>query len=207
MTESLGRYLWPTLLLRKRTAYGLLSPSGVRSTPSRAWISSAACSLALSRSAARPGAGRTYAEKGRGFALGFVPKVFDVVDGAGLNANEISFVGPVVYDGEEIFARHKRAIVTAASIFLAAAEAHAGLMADKRVGIPFMRRMADELIASPLIWNARWKKLLRKQGTATISSTGELSRREIDESPFVFKGVLDRRECGCSRAWQATNPD
>lgn len=63
----------------------------------------------------------------------------------------MSFVGPVLYDREEIFARHESAIDAAASIFLAAADAHADLMLDKRVGIPFMRRMANELIASPLI--------------------------------------------------------
>jgi hypothetical protein len=65
----------------------------------------------------------------------------------------MSFVGPVLYDREKILARHRRAIDAAASIFLAAAQTHAGLMAGRRVGIPFMRRMADELIASPLIWN------------------------------------------------------
>ncbi|MBV9378878.1 MAG: DUF2971 domain-containing protein [Alphaproteobacteria bacterium] len=96
---------------------------------------------------------RAYGNNGRGFALGFSPRMFEVVDGAGLEPNEISFLGPVLYDRQAIFARHQRAIAAAASIFLAAAEAHGGLMADKRVGIPFIRRMADELIASPLIWN------------------------------------------------------
>jgi hypothetical protein len=96
---------------------------------------------------------RAYGDNGRGFALGFAPKMFKVVDGTGLAANEMSFVGPVLYDRQAIVARHKAAIVAAASIFLAAAESHAGLMTDKSVGMSFMRRMADELIASPLIFN------------------------------------------------------
>lgn len=96
---------------------------------------------------------REYAEKGHGFALGFSPKMFEIVDGAGLQANEMSFVGPVLYDRQAIFERHRRAIEAAVSIFLAAADAHADLMADQNVGWPFMRRMANEIIASPLIWN------------------------------------------------------
>jgi Protein of unknown function (DUF2971) len=106
---------------------------------------------------------RAYGENGRGFALGLAPKMFEVADGTGLQANEMSFVGPVLYDRQEIFrqeifARHKRAIAAASSIFLAAAEAHAGLLQDKNVGMPFMRRMANELIASPLIWNCMTSK-------------------------------------------------
>jgi hypothetical protein len=94
-----------------------------------------------------------YGEKGQGFALGFAPKMFELVDGAGLAPNEITFVGPVLYDRQAIFERHRCAIEAAASIFLAAADAHAELMADGKVGWPFMRRMATEIIASPLIWN------------------------------------------------------
>ena len=108
---------------------------------------------------------RAYGENGRGFALGLAPKMFEVADGTGLQANEMSFVGQVLYDRQEIFARHKRAIAAASSIFLAAAEAHAGLLQDKagllqdkNVGMPFMRRMANELIASPLIWNCMTSK-------------------------------------------------
>src|ERR1700674_1711861 len=44
-----------------------------------------------------------------------------------------------------------------------------------------------------------FERLLRKQGTATFRQPGELYRREIDESAFVSKGVLDRRECGYSQ--------
>jgi hypothetical protein len=96
---------------------------------------------------------RAYAENGAGFALGFSAKMFAVVDAAGLAPNELSFVGPVLYDRRAIFARHENAIAAAGSIFLKAAEAHARLFADRRVGMAFMRRMANELIASPLIWN------------------------------------------------------
>ena len=64
---------------------------------------------------------RAYGDYGRGFAPGFFPRMFEVVDGAGLEPNEISFVAPVLYDREAIFARHQRAIAAATSILLAAA--------------------------------------------------------------------------------------
>ena len=81
---------------------------------------------------------RAYAENGKGFALGLAPRMFEVVDGVALPANELSFVGQVLYDRQAIFARHENAIAAAASIFLRAVQAHAELVADKRVGIPFM---------------------------------------------------------------------
>jgi hypothetical protein len=96
---------------------------------------------------------RAYGDNARGFALGLAPKMFEVVDRAGLQANEMSFIGPVLYDKQAILARHKAAIDAAASIFLGACDMHAELMEDVNVGLPFIRRMADTLIASPLIWN------------------------------------------------------
>lgn len=47
---------------------------------------------------------RAYGDNGHGFALGFAPKMFEVVDGGGLQPNEMSFVGPVLYDREKILA-------------------------------------------------------------------------------------------------------
>ena len=40
-----------------------------------------------------------YGDNARGFALGLAPKMFEVVDHAGLQADEMSFIGPVLYDG------------------------------------------------------------------------------------------------------------
>ena len=106
---------------------------------------------------------RAYGDNGRGFALGFAPKMFEVVDSSGLQPNEMSFLGSVLYEKNAIFARHKAAIDAAASIFLATCEAHAELLADRSVGLPFMRHMANELIASPLIWNCLTSKHIAYQ--------------------------------------------
>lgn len=59
----------------------------------------------------------------------------------------------MLYDRTAIFARHDAAIRAAATIFKAAADQHPDIMADKANGLPFMDRLAKELIASPLIWN------------------------------------------------------
>jgi hypothetical protein len=95
----------------------------------------------------------TYGDRNRGYALGFAADMFKVVGETGLEPNEMSFLGPVLYDHAAIYERHKAAIDIAASIFLTACNKHAGLMTNKNIGLPFMRRMANELIASPLIWN------------------------------------------------------
>jgi hypothetical protein len=108
-----------------------------------------------------------YGDNGRGVAAGFSASMFSIVDAAGLQPNELSFVGPVLYDRAAIFARHDAAIRAAAAIFLRAAKQHPDVMADKAKGLPFMDRMAKELIASPLIWNcitskepAQWARVV-----------------------------------------------
>jgi hypothetical protein len=126
---------------------------------------------------------RAYGDNGRGFALGFAPKMFEVVDGSGLEANEMSFLGPVLYDKQAIFTRHKAAIDAAASIFLVACEAHAELMADKSVGLPFMRRLANELIASPLIWNCITSKHIAYEHEREVRLI--LMGQTSNLSPFV----------------------
>jgi hypothetical protein len=139
---------------------------------------------------------RAYAENGKGFALGLAPRMFEVVDGVALPANELSFVGQVLYDRQAIFARHENPIAAAASIFLRAVQAHAGLLADKRVGIPFMRRMANELIASPLIWNCITSKhigyanehevrLILMNQTGNLAPYVEIRRRGSEIVPYI----------------------
>ena len=100
-----------------------------------------------------PGQWERYGDHHRGVAIGFSPPMFGIVDAAGLQPHEMSFVGPVLYDRAAIFARHDAAIRAAAVSFLTAAEQHPGIMADEANGLPFMDRLAKELIASPLIWN------------------------------------------------------
>ncbi len=97
---------------------------------------------------------RAYADNGRGFAIGFAPRMFEVRPDLSSSPDENAFLGPMRYDAEAVLTRHRLAIAEACSIFLKTAEDHAVLLRDKEVGFPFMRILALRLIASALIWNA-----------------------------------------------------
>ena len=90
---------------------------------------------------------------GRGFTIGFSPRMFSVVDQARSDRLP-EFVGPVRYAGDELRASYQTPVHQAASIFFDTINANADLMADKAIGFPFMQELARELIASPLIWRA-----------------------------------------------------
>jgi Protein of unknown function (DUF2971) len=143
-----------------------------------------------------PGQWERYGDEGCGFALGFAPKMFAVLDGAGFRANEMSFVGPVRYDEQAIFARHMAAIEKAASIFLTTCNTHPKLMADKSVGWPFIQDMANTLIASPLIWNCitskhadyaheREVRLVLMNQTINLSTDVKTRMRGSERVPYV----------------------
>lgn len=139
-----------------------------------------------------------YGDNGRGVAIGFSPSMFGIVDAAGLQPNELSFVGPVLYERAAIFARHDAAIRAAASTFLDAAEQHAEIMADKAQGFPFMDGLAKELIASPLIWNcitskeqAKWARereirLIVMGQTANLASYVRTRCRASERVPYIM---------------------
>jgi DUF2971 family protein len=100
---------------------------------------------------------RTYADNGRGVAIGLSPSLFAVADTP--PAGQLpEFVGPVRYSLADVCGRHEACLEEAAASFLAAANANADLLADKTVGIPFMDRFVREIIASPLIWNCLTSK-------------------------------------------------
>jgi Protein of unknown function (DUF2971) len=86
---------------------------------------------------------RAYADDGRGFVLGLAPNLFEAVEMDNPKPTEYVVV-PVVYGKEAAEQRYRVAI-----------EAAAGIVANTRpqenVRIPFLRRMADELIAGQLI--------------------------------------------------------
>jgi hypothetical protein len=86
---------------------------------------------------------RAYADKGRGFALGLAPHLFEAVEVAHPKPTEY-YVVPVVYGEEAAEQRYRVAI-----------EAAVGIVQNNRpqenVRIPFLNGMADELIAGQLI--------------------------------------------------------
>jgi hypothetical protein len=101
---------------------------------------------------------RAYADNGRGYAIGFAPRVFRVVDKPDRKPHENVFVGPVLYDIVEVTTRHHLAIDEAAAIFLDTVNANAALVQDKAIGIPFMQDFVRAIISSPLIWNCLTSK-------------------------------------------------
>lgn len=86
---------------------------------------------------------RAYADNGRGFALGLAPQLFEAVDKANPMPTEY-YVMPVVYGEEAAELRYRVAIETAAGIVQ-------NNRPQENVLFPFLRRMADELIAGQLI--------------------------------------------------------
>jgi len=101
---------------------------------------------------------RSYADNGRGFAVGFAPKMFRIKDDLSPSPDENAFLGPVLYNVASVLSRHRLAVDQATKVFLTAAVAEAELMRDRAVGYPFMLELAKHLIAAPLIWNALTSK-------------------------------------------------
>jgi hypothetical protein len=99
---------------------------------------------------------RAYSGDGRGFAIGFTPRMFRIADPVPGRLPE--FVGPIRYRTDDVCGRHKAAIEQAVAIFLDTVNANADLIGDKAVGIPFMDQFVREIIAQPLIWNCLTSK-------------------------------------------------
>jgi Protein of unknown function (DUF2971) len=114
--------------------------------------------ISLSKARDDLGQWRSYGDNGRGFALGLAPEVFAPTDVTDLKPNEIAAVGPVSHDDDIIRARHAAPIGRATDILLKTVTANVDLFRDKNVGIPFMRNLANELLASPTIWNCLTSK-------------------------------------------------
>jgi hypothetical protein len=101
---------------------------------------------------------RMYADNGRGYAIGFAPRVFRIEDKPDASPDEKIYVGPVLYKIGEVMERHDLAIDEAVTIFLETADANADLVANEAVGEPFMQELVRSTIASPLIWNCLTSK-------------------------------------------------
>jgi hypothetical protein len=101
---------------------------------------------------------RSYADNGRGFAIGFAPKMFRIQDEPNPSPDGNAFLGPVLYKVPDVLSRHRLAIDQATSVFLTAVEAEVALMRDRAIGYPFMLELAKHILAAPLIWNALTSK-------------------------------------------------
>lgn len=99
---------------------------------------------------------RAYSDDGRGFAIGFAPRMFSIVDPVPDRLPE--FVGPIRYRTDEVCRRHKAALDQAMAIFLETVNVNADLMCNKAVRNPFMDQFMREIMAQPLIWNCLTSK-------------------------------------------------
>jgi hypothetical protein len=99
---------------------------------------------------------RAYSDNGRGFAIGFAPRLFRIADPVPGRLPE--FIGPIRYRTNDVCGRHEAALEQAVAIFLDTVNANADLMRDKAIGIPFMDQFVREIIALPLVWNCLTSK-------------------------------------------------
>jgi hypothetical protein len=97
---------------------------------------------------------RSYADGGRGFAVGFAPMMFSVQDAPNQSPDENAFCGPVLYKEAEVQERHRLAVEKAIESIRSASKADAKAMRNSAISRPFMRDLAKRLMAAPLIWNA-----------------------------------------------------
>lgn len=85
---------------------------------------------------------RAYADNGRGFAIGFSPRVFAMINE--LPTDKLpEFVAPVLYGIDEVHARHASALEKAGSILLNTVDANPELMQDDAITGAF--KIAQEL--------------------------------------------------------------
>jgi Protein of unknown function (DUF2971) len=96
---------------------------------------------------------RLYADDGRGFAIGLSPRLFAVKTRLGKVPTENVFVSPVFYDNAKTIRRHREPIEQAVAIFLLACNYAHRHLKHSETGVPFLRELALQVIASPLIWN------------------------------------------------------
>jgi hypothetical protein len=124
--------------------------------------------FSLSRHQDDPQQWRDYGDIGRGYAIGFAPRLFEPTQND-LNeqANENVHVGRVLYGDAATEARHRSVIETAAKITSKIASANCSLVKSVKPGTYFTA-MAREVIASQLIWNCLTAKHKRFQNEREV---------------------------------------
>ena len=101
---------------------------------------------------------RAYADNGRGYAIGFAPSFFQVVDKESRRPDENVFVGRVIYEIDDVASRHHNVIDEAMAIFIRTINANPELLKIQSNVNLFMNEFARTIIASPLIWNCLTSK-------------------------------------------------
>jgi Protein of unknown function (DUF2971) len=104
---------------------------------------------------------QAYGQNGRGYAIGLSPALFQP-DKADLyeDANKNLHVGRVIYGDELTAARHRLTIVKTAEITSRIGNAHPDAVREFTPS-RYLAKMAQELLASQLIWNCLTAKHIR----------------------------------------------
>jgi hypothetical protein len=101
-----------------------------------------------------------YGDKGRGFAIGFAPDLFQPTQALSEQANENVHMGRVLYGKKPTEARHRLVITTAAEIIDRIGRENQSLKTRLKPSI-YLNAMAKEVIARQLIWNCLTAKRSR----------------------------------------------
>jgi len=97
---------------------------------------------------------RSYADDGRGVAIGFSPKLFQPIEKLHVDPRRNTFAGQVRYVNAQTSARHARGFDKASSILDAAMLYARRHLRDQAIGTEFLKQLARSVVAAPLIWNA-----------------------------------------------------
>ena len=96
---------------------------------------------------------RLNADDGRGFAIGLSARLFAIENSLGNIPTQNVFVSPVFYNNVVTTRRHRQPMEQAVSVFLLASNYAHRYLKHSSIGVPFLRELALQVIASPMIWN------------------------------------------------------
>lgn len=97
---------------------------------------------------------RAYGDNGRGFAIGFSPQMFGIVDDERLSPVEKTFVSSVTYETEHASNRHRGSIDEVCKVYLKAAVENENLLNDPTIRKSFIWELTMSLVGGQLIWDS-----------------------------------------------------
>jgi hypothetical protein len=156
----------------------------------------------LSRHRDDPQQWTEYGDHGRGFAIGFAPKLFQP-DEPDLKeqANENLHVGRVIYGDEETGRRHRLVIETAAEIMSRYGHANPEPVRGL-TRLHYLRAIVDEIIASQLVWNCLTAKSMqyaneREVRYVVLNLRGKFdAHRKVFREKYYIEAKLPLKEAG-----------
>jgi Protein of unknown function (DUF2971) len=97
---------------------------------------------------------RSYADDGRGVAIGFSAKLFQPLETKHVDPRKNTFAGAVRYVDAQTRSRHAVGIDKAGAILEAALRYAYRHLRDQTIGMEFLNQLARSVVAAPLIWNS-----------------------------------------------------